>query len=171
MDLYRARLQRRASFHYLSLLSHNAGDESVPEVAVTPPASYIFSPHYCQFVYPSLGINNERNLGPIVVTKFQKYHDHTVLKITWEGNFRSDISSLNFVYSCGTGYSIFIAGHCGGKYLKDTLICLQSLNLAICPIFDTYNVNFENYPLISLSNFVTANYCSPEIASYTVRWQ
>ena len=66
-----------------------AGDESFPEVAVRPPSSFVFSPHYCQFLYPNLGINNERNLGPIVTAKFQKDHDHTVLRITWEGNFRS----------------------------------------------------------------------------------
>ena len=80
-----------------------AGDESFPEVAVTPPAGYIFSPHYCQYVYLDLGINNERNLGPIVVNKFQKYHEHTVLKITWEGNFRSDISVFTAVRQLDKG--------------------------------------------------------------------
>lgn len=56
---------------------------------MTPPVGFVFSPHYCQYLYSDLGVNNERNLGPIVTRKFQKYHDHTVLRITWEGNFRS----------------------------------------------------------------------------------
>ena len=48
----------------------------------------MFSPHYCQFVYTDLGINRERNLGTLAAVTFQKDHDHTVLRITWEGNFR-----------------------------------------------------------------------------------
>ena len=64
------------------------GDDSFPEVAVRPPAGYIFSPHYCQFFYADLGTNRERNLGTIVTVKFNKDHDHTLLRITWEGNFR-----------------------------------------------------------------------------------
>ena len=70
------------------LLFFSSGDDSFPEVMVVPPEGFVFSPHYCQFLYPDLGINNERNLGTIVSVKFQKDHDHTVLRLTWEGNFR-----------------------------------------------------------------------------------
>ena len=64
------------------------GNDTYPEVAVHTPAGYTYYPNYCQFLYPDLGINAERNLGPLVSVKFQKEHDHTVLQITWEGNLR-----------------------------------------------------------------------------------
>ena len=69
-------------------LISSTGSDTFTEVAVRPPEGFVFSPHYCQFVYTDLGINRERNLGTLVAVTFQKDHDHTVLRITWEGNFR-----------------------------------------------------------------------------------
>lgn len=65
-----------------------AGEDTLPEVAVHPPSEFVFSPHYCHFLYTDLGVNDERNLGPIIEVKFQKDHDYTVLRITWESNLR-----------------------------------------------------------------------------------
>ena len=65
-----------------------SGDNSVPEVVAKPPPTYVYAPHYCQFFYTSLTTNAERNLGSVAQVRFNKRHEHTVLKLTWEGNFR-----------------------------------------------------------------------------------
>ena len=53
-----------------------------------PPAEYIYTPNYCQYFFPHLGVNRERNVGIIAMVIFTKQHDHTVLRVTWEGNLR-----------------------------------------------------------------------------------
>ena len=70
------------------LLTTTIGDSTFPEVAVLPPQGFVFSPHYCHYFYTDLGINSERNLGTILTVKFRKDHDHTLLRLTWEGNLR-----------------------------------------------------------------------------------
>ena len=65
------------------------GDPRTPRVVVTPPVSYMFQPNYCQFFFSDLFGNHERNLGTIAKVRFNKVHEFTVLRITWEGNFRS----------------------------------------------------------------------------------
>lgn len=57
-------------------------------MAAVPPAEFIYTPNYCQYFFPHLGINRERNVGIIASTKFTKDHPHTVLRVTWEGNLR-----------------------------------------------------------------------------------
>lgn len=52
------------------------------------PADFVYTPSYCQYVFPNLGDNRERNVGTVTTRKFTKDHPHTVLRVTWEGNFR-----------------------------------------------------------------------------------
>ncbi|XP_065888407.1 uncharacterized protein [Dysidea avara] len=59
----------------------------VPETAVQPP-SYVYEPNHCQVAYANLSRNRERNLGVLTTILFNKTDDHTVLRITWEGNMR-----------------------------------------------------------------------------------
>ena len=75
------------SFTTNTLISF-VGDNTFPIVRPIPPPGFVYTPHYCQFYYPHLGVNRERNLGTVAEVKFMKDHDHTVLRITWEGNFR-----------------------------------------------------------------------------------
>lgn len=65
-----------------------SGEDLIPEVAAEPPPTYVYQPHYCHFFYSNLGGDQERNLGTIAHVIFNKLHDHTVLKLTWEGNAR-----------------------------------------------------------------------------------
>ena len=59
-----------------------------PEVAVVAPASYVYQPNYCQYLFLDLGTNRERNLGLVAKVSFVKLHEFSVLRITWEGNIR-----------------------------------------------------------------------------------
>lgn len=67
------------------------GEDTIPEVAAEPPITYVYQPHYCHFFYTDLGGDYERNLGSIAELIFNKHHDYTVLKLTWEGNIRKRI--------------------------------------------------------------------------------
>ena len=87
-----------------------AGDPTFPEVAVTPPDTYVYQPNYCQYFYPSLGFNRERNVGTVAEVEFTKLHDHTVLWITWEGNFRKK-SCTN---CCAKWWVTINGGECTG---------------------------------------------------------
>lgn len=63
------------------------GDPTFPEVAVMPPPDdFIYTPLYCQYFFPHLGGNRERNVGTLASVKFLKEHPFTVLRVTWEGN-------------------------------------------------------------------------------------
>ena len=64
------------------------GETSVPEVRVFPPVEYTYTPNYCQYFFAHLDVNRERNVGVIAQVIFNKQHDHTVLRITWEGSLR-----------------------------------------------------------------------------------
>ena len=68
--------------------SNYPGDVTYPEVAVVAPAEFVYTPSYCEFVFPHLGGNRERNVGVLVTRRFTKDHPHTVLRLTWEGNLR-----------------------------------------------------------------------------------
>lgn len=76
--------------HYHSA-SPPTGDPSIPEVVFKPPPEYIYTPNYCQYFFPHLNINRERNVGDLVATKFTKDHLHTILRVTWEGNINKKV--------------------------------------------------------------------------------
>jgi len=65
-----------------------SGDVSFPEVQAHPPENFIYEPNYCQYLFEDLGTRTELNLGEVAKVRFTKLHEHTVLRITWEGNFR-----------------------------------------------------------------------------------
>ena len=65
-----------------------SGDSTFPETAVIPPSNFIYRPNYCQYFFPNLGVNRERNVGVVATASFTKEHIHTVLRITWAGNLR-----------------------------------------------------------------------------------
>ncbi len=65
-------------FPYLS-------EASVTEVRVRPPVEYTYTPNYCQYFFAHLDVNYDRNVGIIAQVIFNELHDHTVLRITWEG--------------------------------------------------------------------------------------
>lgn len=52
------------------------------------PAGYTYQPHLCQFFYYRLTGNKERNIGTVAYAHFTKQYDHTLLRVTWEGNLR-----------------------------------------------------------------------------------
>eukprot|EP00731_Ephydatia_muelleri_P009476 Em0005g62a len=64
-----------------------AGGVVPPVVTMTPPG-YIYQPHLCQYFYYRLVQNQERNVGTVAYAYFTKLHDHTLLRVTWEGNLR-----------------------------------------------------------------------------------
>ena len=66
----------------------HTGSEDFSEVIPIPPPTYVYEPHYCHFFYATLGFNQERNLGTVLETLFNKTHDHTSLRITWDVNLR-----------------------------------------------------------------------------------
>ncbi len=81
------------------------GDSTFPEVAVVPPSDFIYAPNYCQYFFPHLGGNRERNVGVIATAGFTKDHAHTVLRVAWIGNFRKSACT-----NCCIKWSIHIDG-------------------------------------------------------------
>ena len=78
-----------------------------------PPEDFIYTPNYCQYFFPNLGGNRERNVGGIAVAKFTKEHPHTVLRVTWEGNLRKRACN-----NCCTRWWIEIDGSECSSYEK-----------------------------------------------------
>ena len=95
-------------------------------VTKPPIAPQVYNPYYCQFAYPNLSRNRERNLGHIANISFVKKADDTALRFTWEGNFRKQRCS-----TCCTQWYITIDGtRCTAhEDVRTTISAARSFNL------------------------------------------
>ena len=82
------RLDKCCQHAYYADIALLTGSGVVPPVVTTTPDGYTYQPHLCQYFYYRLVQNQERNVGTLAYAYFTKRHDHTLLRLTWEGNLR-----------------------------------------------------------------------------------